>query len=505
MDAGTLRIKRERVAMNAIMEKILEDENATRALAGRVAALARSGDVFALAGDLGAGKTVFARAFIEALEGHDEEVPSPTFTLVQTYELPENLIYHFDLYRLENPEEAYELDIEEAFAEGISLIEWPDRLGTLLPEGALTVNLEHGGGNARRVTLSGGGAWKARLKGAALSGRRALIDGFLKAAGWAGAEHRLLAGDASFRRYERVSLDGRRAMLMDAPPEHEDVRPFLAIARHLKGLGFSAPDVLAEDTANGFLLLEDLGEDTYTRMLANGGDEEALYVLATDVLIALHRLPEDQAIPGGLLPYDDVRLLEEACLLTDWYMPAILGQETSAEVRDSYIRAWCDLFPQVHAGKQTLVLRDYHVDNLMWLPERDGPARCGLLDFQDAVAGSPAYDLMSLLEDARRDIDDSRIERMKARYAAAFPDFDNHAFAARFAILGAQRHAKVIGIFTRLCVRDGKPVYLEHIPRVWRLLERSCKHPVLKGMRDWLDTHIPKKKRGLPSCRAKAK
>lgn len=335
--------------------------------------------------------------------------------------------------------------------------------------------------------------------------RRELIEAFLADAGWAGAEHRPLSGDASFRRYERVSLNGRRAMLMDAPPEHEDVRPFLRIARHLKGLGLSAPDILGEDEGNGFLLLEDLGDDTYTRMLADGADEEALYALATDVLIDLHRRPPAEALPEGLPHYDDDRLLEEACLLTDWYLPAIVGEEPSGDIRADYVAAWRDLFPLVHAQALTLVLRDYHVDNLMWLPDRDGVARCGLLDFQDAVAGAPAYDLMSLLEDARRDIDSGLIRHMMDRYLTAFPDLDRESFEAVFAILGAQRHAKVIGIFTRLCLRDGKPVYLEHIPRVWRLLERSCEHPRLNGVRRWLDTHIPKENRGIPPCPAAAR
>lgn len=329
--------------------------------------------------------------------------------------------------------------------------------------------------------------------------RRAAIEAFLKAAGWDGADHTPLAGDASFRRYERVRKNGGRAMLMDAPPEHEDVRPFLSIARHLTGLGLSAPEILAEDTEHGFLLLEDLGEDTYTRMLANGADEEALYALATDVLIDLHR---KDGMPENLPPYDDTKLLEEACLLTDWYWPAVMGREMTADARDAYVAAWQSLFPRVQAQPATLVLRDYHVDNLMWLPQRDGVARCGLLDFQDAVAGAAAYDLMSLLEDARRDIDEGLIGRMMEHYLAAFPDLDSDDFEAVFAILGAQRHAKVIGIFTRLCVRDGKPVYLEHIPRVWRLLERSCQHPVLAPVAAWLDHHVPKDKRGIPPCPA---
>ncbi|MSO92366.1 MAG: aminoglycoside phosphotransferase [Rhodospirillales bacterium] len=328
------------------------------------------------------------------------------------------------------------------------------------------------------------------------------IDGFLPLHGWGGAERRPLAGDASFRRYERITRNGRRAVLMDAPPPQEDVRPFVRLARHLCALGLSAPEVLAEDPADGFVLLEDLGDLTYTRVLANpdlGPDEETLYRLAIDVLIHLHRQPN--AIPSGLPPYDENRLLTEAHLLTDWFMPAALGRATGEADRHAFADAWRPLFAALAQTRPVLVLRDYHGDNLMWLPGRTGAAACGVLDFQDAVAGHPAYDLMSLLEDARRDIRPDLIAAMKARYMAAFPKLERDAFETAFAILAAQRHAKVIGIFTRLCVRDGKSDYLQHIPRVWRLLHRALHHPALATVRAWLDRNVPAASRGIPPCK----
>ena len=329
------------------------------------------------------------------------------------------------------------------------------------------------------------------------------IAAFLAANRWDRAERRPLSGDASCRRCERRVNGARRAVLMDAPPPHEDVRPFVRLARHLRDLGLSAPEILAEDPDTGLLLLEDLGDDTYTRMLAGGGDEHALYALAVDVLVHLHRPP--RAIPEGLAPYDDATLLKEACWLTDWYMPAVLDRPTPQAVRRSYIEAWLSAFPVVHAQPRTLVLRDYHVDNLMWLPARQGVAACGLLDFQDAVAGPAAYDLMSLLEDARRDIDPDLAAAMRERYGAAFPGLDAQGFDTAYAILGAQRHAKVIGVFTRLCVRDGKPDYLVHIPRVWRLLERTLEHRSLAPVAAWLDRHLPPEKRGIPPCQGRAR
>ncbi|MEQ8195025.1 MAG: phosphotransferase, partial [Rhodospirillales bacterium] len=238
-----------------------------------------------------------------------------------------------------------------------------------------------------------------------MADRAALINAFLAAQGWAGAVRYPLPGDASFRRYIRLQDKGRSVLLMDAPPPLESVQPFVTITRHLATLGLSAPAIRAEDLAHGLLLIEDFGEETFTRLLAGGVDEDGLYALALDVLIELHKKPTVQAIPKGLAPYDAARLLEEALLFVDWFMPAV-GLETSDDVRTQFIRSWIGIFPQLARQRPTLVLRDFHVDNLMRLSERSGIAACGLLDFQDALAGPPAYDVMSLLEDARRDIGD---------------------------------------------------------------------------------------------------
>jgi len=319
---------------------------------------------------------------------------------------------------------------------------------------------------------------------------------FLAGAGWPGAVRRPLAGDASFRRYERIEEAGRGAVLMDAPPAREDVRPFLAIARHLRAMGYSAPEVLAADEDTGLVLLEDLGDATFSRRLAEDGDERALYCLAVDLLVDLHRRPKAADI--DLPPYDDARLLEEAALLTDWYLPAIRGAPIPAPARASYLAAWREVLPAARRVPATLVLRDYHVDNLMVLADRPGVAACGLLDFQDGVIGPVAYDLVSLLEDARRDIDPDLVAEMTARYLAAFPGLDRGAFAASWAVLGAQRGAKIVGIFTRLWRRDEKPAYLAHIPRVWRLLEGDLAHPALAPVRAWFDRHLPPAERTRP-------
>ncbi len=331
--------------------------------------------------------------------------------------------------------------------------------------------------------------------------RQNRLNAFLEGAGWETAVRAPLSVDASFRRYIRLTLDGKSALVMDAPPPHEDVRPFIQVDTHLRLLGLSAPEIFAEDVEGGFLLLEDFGDATFTNLLASGADERTLYQLATDTLIALHALDQAASIPGWLAPYDDVKLRDEAALLLDWFMPAH-GIEVPTHARAEFERICYDLFTHVHAGPHTLVLRDYHVDNLMRLGERDGIKACGLLDFQDALAGHPAYDLMSLLQDARRDIPQDLQADMLDRYCDAL-DIAGAArtdFERAYTILAAQRHAKVIGIFTRLDRRDGKPVYLKHIDRLWRLLEAALDHPDLASLKSWMDEHIAHDKRRAPEA-----
>jgi len=326
------------------------------------------------------------------------------------------------------------------------------------------------------------------------------IAAFVAASGWGDASLAPLPGDASFRRYVRLAAPRGTALLMDSPPPQEDVRPFLRVARLLQDMGLSAPRILAEDIAAGLLLIEDFGDDTYTRLLAQGAAEEPLYRLAVDVLIALNRRFTHESA-AFLPPYDEVRLLAEAALLVDWYLPAITGAPTDGRLRTDYLEQWRTLLPLARDVPATLVLRDYHVDNLMRLPGRAGIAACGLLDFQDAVLGPLSYDLVSLLEDARRDVPADLVAAMYERFLDAFPALDRAAFGRSYALLGAQRNCKIIGIFTRLCARDAKPAYLAHIPRVWRLLERDLRHPALAPMAEWLDRHIPQAARRIPEPR----
>ena len=334
-----------------------------------------------------------------------------------------------------------------------------------------------------------------------MTDRQIAIEQFLNQAGWGGAKREPLQGDASFRRYERMELNGHQAILMDAPPPLESVDKFVSIAQHLNSLGFKAPNIFAKKLKSGFLIIEDFGEQTFTKILstADSKAETNLYNLAVDVLIKLHNFPTNIVAPPNTKIYTVSKLLDEAQLFCDWTWDAIFGVLPEKKIIESYQDAWKATLNSIKCQHKTLVLRDFHVDNLMLLQNRSGITRCGLLDFQDAVLGHRAYDLMSLLEDARRNIGLNLKKELLERYLTAFPNLERETFSTAFAILSAQRHAKVIGIFTRLCMRDGKTTYLKHIPRVWRLLESSLTHPSLAQVADWLDFYVPKSKRIAPT------
>jgi hypothetical protein len=332
-------------------------------------------------------------------------------------------------------------------------------------------------------------SWREKLVLATSERNRARAE-FVAAAGWGNAGERLLAGDASFRKYYRLTRPRQSAVVMDAPPPQEDVRPFVRVARHLIGLGLSAPQILAEDAERGFLLLEDFGDDTYARVLAAGGDEGELYRRATDVLVELYRADNRSILPV-LGAYAGDALIEAASLLPEWYLPAVTGRPTPSEEAACYVAAWRECLAALPAGDDALLLRDYHKDNLLWLPARPGVKACGLLDFQDAQRGHASYDLVSLIEDARRDVAPDVQAACLDRYIADAGIFDAATFRTGFALMSAQRHARIIGLFVRLLKRDGKPDYLQHLPRVWRMFEKALTHEALTPLRHWVDRLLP--------------
>ncbi|MBH5322812.1 aminoglycoside phosphotransferase family protein [Aurantiacibacter sediminis] len=310
------------------------------------------------------------------------------------------------------------------------------------------------------------------------------LDDFLKNAGWDGAEVSPLPGDASFRRYFRIKDGERDAMLMHAPPPHEDPRPFLHVGKWLDEQGLRAPKIFAENLDRGLILIEDFGHDRMRDWLDdNPSEERRAYADAIDALVELHQRPA-----GPFQPYSLEVYLKEASLFPDWFCPAA-GIEVDAM---GFITAWREALGPLLLRQQpgVTVLRDYHAENIMLLgPRGTYSGEQGLIDFQDALNGHPGYDLVSLLQDARRDVSQAleadMLDHYKSR-AATDEDFD-----ADYARLGAQRNAKVIGIFTRLWKRDGKPHYLAMIPRVWEAMERDLAHPALEPVARWFDANVP--------------
>ena len=446
-----------------------------RALAGRLGA----GDVVGLEGPVGAGKTHLARAAIRAAQAAagtpPEDVPSPTYTLVQTYRAGNLEIWHADLYRLSAPDEAWELGLEEAFDTALCLIEWPDRMGGL-PGGALTVALEASvGGTARRARLSGparivDGLETAWGGGGLMGEREAEIRAFLRDAGMAEAARRPLAGDASARRYERVD----DLVLMDCA-EPGTVAAWLEVGDRLSAAGLSVPRIEAADAGRGLVLLEDLGDGALSRVsAARPALEAGLYAAAADVLGPLGAVSPDGLPDHGGRLADGVRI---AC---EWYAPEAAG---AADNLVAATAAALDALP----GLRVLIHRDYHADNLFWLPARRGVARMGLIDFQDAGSGPWGYDLASLLRDVRRDVSDAACKAAMARM-----DRPDHPDAERaVAACGAVRGLRILGVFARLAARDGKAGYLGWLPRTWALLQGDLAHPALADLRAVVRDALP--------------
>ena len=512
------------------LRRPLADEAATMALGRELSLFVRPGDWILLSGDLGTGKTTLARAFIRALlpeeEAGEAEVPSPTFTLVQPYDSTRVPVAHVDLYRIADPFEVEELGLSELATDHALLVEWPDRLENL-PRDRLEVRLADAeGGKSRVAELLGHGAWAARL------GRLAAAHDFLVRTLGAEADvtRRFLQGDASTRRYERISVPGRPPMILMDMPERADgppirngrsydelvhlarsVRAVWAVNAELRRQGCSAPEVFAHDFDAGLLLLEDFGDAVFGRLYGQGRMPELLRA-ATGLLadMAGRRWAREVTLPDGgayrLADYDTQAFLVEAELLCDWFWPHVKGGAACPEeARAAFLEAMRALlaFARAEGERPVWVLRDYHSPNLIWLPEREGLRRVGLIDTQDAVIGPAAYDLASLLQDARITVPEPLEREMLALYCdlrAAAPRFDEAVFRLSYAVMGAQRAAKVLGIFARLNRRDGKPQYLAHMPRVahWLLrnLERREGLPVAGGealtaLLNWLDAHLP--------------
>ncbi|PDQ20846.1 tRNA (adenosine(37)-N6)-threonylcarbamoyltransferase complex ATPase subunit type 1 TsaE [Mesorhizobium sanjuanii] len=491
-----------------VLERFLADEAATARLGEDLAMSLRPGDVLALKGDLGAGKSSLARALIRAMADDSRlDVPSPTFTLVQSYEarVP---VHHFDLYRLSAASELDELGFDEALAQGAALVEWPERAEDYLPRTSVLIELVHRG-DGRLARLSGQGAAFER------AARSLAMRDFLERAGWGEAQRRYFIGDASARSYEIVSLPGLPPrVLMNSPrlvlgPPVRDGKPyaviahtaqsvtaFVAIDRALRAGGVSVPEIHAEELEQGFLLLEHLGSQGF---LGDHGEPLAeRYAAAAELLAMMHgkAWPDRMEAAPGIFhhvpPFDRDAMLIEADLLVDWYVPAISGAPASDALRAGYTKEWNTVLDRLKGREYTLMLRDFHSPNIIWRGDRSGHDRLGIVDVQDAQIGPSAYDVASLAMDARvtvsPDIEKRTLDAyIAARHAAG--GFDEEAFVETYAIMAAQRNSKILGIFVRLEKRDDKPYYLKHLPRIRDYLRRALAHPALAGLRDFYVAH----------------
>jgi hypothetical protein len=490
-----------------VIERFLPDEQATLRLGQDLALALRHGDVLALHGDLGTGKTTLARSLIRALAGDPElEVPSPTFTLVQVYEgrLP---IQHFDLYRLSSEDELDELGFDDAVEQGAALVEWPEQAGGRLPHDAIRIELtERGSGRLARIFMPD--AAGARIA------RSFAIRDFLARSNWGEASRMYFTGDASARCYEIVTLEGQTPRVLMNSPElvlgspvrdgkayaeiahtSRTVAAFIALDHALRDGGVSVPEIYAQDVENGFLLIEHLGSDSF---LVDGKPAADRYVAAAELLAAIHgkswpdRIETAPGIVHTVPPFDRDAMLIEVELLLDWYVPAVTGHPAGLALRDDFRNLWDALIDRLQRAELNLIMRDFHSPNIIWRAERSGFDRLGVIDFQDALVGPAAYDMASLAMDARvtvpLEIEAAAVKAYtESRQAAG--SFDAEAFAEAYAIMSAQRNSKILGIFVRLDRRDGKPDYLKHLPRIRDYLRRALAHPALADLSDFYIRH----------------
>lgn len=497
------------------------DAAALSLLAALVAVKARAGDTFALHGDLGAGKTTFARAFVRAaLDDPLAEVPSPTFSLLQSYDAPRFTIRHFDLYRLTDPLELDDIGFADDTGEAVTLVEWPERAGGQMAEPHIAVRIVEPADapDTRHVSIIAAGEAASRM--GRIAPLYCLVLSYFGATGREGLRVSYMQGDASARAYARVTTGngGDSFIVMDSPRQPdgppirdglpysriahlaEDIVPFLAIGDTLRRAGLSSPRCFATDADGGVALLEDFGGGVFRAEGVDREDQAALWTAAVEVLLALReaKLSSTAMSDDGLrhtLPDYDLRAMQiEVELLPDWYLPLATGQAADPAIRADFVALWQAHLAGLDATERGWVLRDFHSPNLLWLPERAGARRIGLIDFQDALIGHPAYDLVSLLQDARLDVPDDLERTLLALYLehafGSAASAEAERFRAAYALLGAQRNTKILGIFARLAVRDGKRQYLAHIPRIRRYLARNLAHPALLSLAAWYKAHL---------------
>lgn len=489
----------------------MTSEKDTIKLAQDIAKFVVAGDLIRLEGDLGTGKSTFARAVIRALGTKEDHIPSPTFTLMQTYDDTRIPIAHVDLYRTESPEEVADLALDPWLKHGLLLVEWPEKGGDELSQtrpdflkhnpmetdngSTLTITLEEVSMFERRVTFDAGESWQKRLSVLLPNDkyRKATPEGrerFVESLGLKGHVLQPLTQDASFRSYYRIKTPDGPRILMDAPPPIENVKPFIEIDKHLRKIGIHAPEIFEKDIEKGYLLLEDLGNTTVrTGITEKDVPLEPWYYRAVDVLA--HIANSDL---GPAPKYSHEMLWSEVARFVDWYLPYITGCATNTADRQWFMDAWMPLFDKIMDVPKTTTLWDFHGDNMMMLSDLPGEGiqNVGIIDFQDARVGPITYDLSMLLQDARFELSDDMERKLIERFIGALDcpvDYDK--FMTSYNLINVQRTMKIIGGFTRLACRDGKPEYLQFMPRCWNIVDKALKDPELEPIKHFMNRVVP--------------
>lgn len=461
-----------------------------------------------LNGDLGAGKTTFARGFIRCLMPHENEIPSPTYSIVQTYTSKQLTILHSDLYRISSVEELDELGLFEETSERILLVEWPEKAANAFDDDCIDIQFTISASGQRHIELSCPETMGEKLA------RSLRIRAFINESHQKEAERQHLIGDASARSYEYCSFDDQRRILMNSPhmPDGapikdgkpysrlahlaESITPYIAITKLLEEKGFTVPHITAADHDQGFALLDDLGQDG---LLVEGIPQSERYALATSCLVQLHKTSYGEQvqvtadIAHEIPSYDFDALIAEIELFTSWYLPFQSASGSNDTVMSEFVELWSPALTKLANARETLVLRDFHSPNILWQAQKEGIGKIGLIDFQDAVIGPCAYDVASLLQDARVTISDEMETELRRHYCDLRkddPSFDEHHFRELYAICAAQRATKILGIFVRLSKRDQKHQYLNHLPRIRHYLEKSLEHPTLASLKVWYSHHL---------------
>ncbi|MEP6828428.1 MAG: tRNA (adenosine(37)-N6)-threonylcarbamoyltransferase complex ATPase subunit type 1 TsaE [Aestuariivirga sp.] len=485
----------------------------TERLAQQLSLFAKAGMAILLRGELGTGKSTFARAFIKALavSNKDFDVPSPTFSLIQSYSETRVPVAHVDLYRLGQNPDTQELGLDELVLSHLLLVEWPSAAVVSLSANTLTLDFS-GTRQSRVINAVATGAWSQALA------RNAEILTFLNSHKIDSTTRVFFEGDASFRRYEKLQSAGGQFILMDMPqrpdgPPVKNGKPYSAIAHlaenirsvvavndQLCHMGYGAPEIHAVDMKLGLALIEDFGPNVFGTMFKSGADMESPMRAAVELLadFASKPWPTSVTLRDGSVhtipSYDQEAQLIEVDLLPCWFHLHVHERPAREAISENFQNLWKSVLPLAVPTELVWVLRDYHSPNLIWRPKLDALKRVGLIDTQDALLGHPAYDLASLLQDARVDVTFDFADELYAHYVAlrhVQGQFDRQEFARAYAILGAQRATKILGIFARLNARDGKPQYLQHMPRVSRYLARNLAHPALTEIKSWYEREMP--------------